>query len=99
MKTFLFAGLAAVVLGLALVPQQASAFWEIRTVQRLDPVYGVVTVQERFWVPDPVVVAPAVVYSSPVVVTPPVVIGPRVHVAHRHFVGHPFARERVIIWR
>jgi hypothetical protein len=96
MKTFLFGALAAVGLGLALVPQQASAHWETRTVE------GVVTTTQRVWVPDPVVVTPpTVVYRPPVVVTPaPVVVAPAVvRVVPRPFCRPTIVRERVIIRR
>jgi hypothetical protein len=77
MKTFLIGTVAAIGLALAVMPNDASAYWAVRTAYRFDPVYGTpVAYPESYWVPE-VVVAPAL---------PPVVYTP----AYRAYYPRPF---------
>jgi hypothetical protein len=109
MKKFIFGAVAAVVIGLGFTAAQASAHWEVRSVQRWSPAFGsYVLTRERVWVPDEVVVssapvvdaAPVVVSPAPVVVTPaPVVVTPAPVVVRRPIVIHPrpFFPRRIVI--
>jgi hypothetical protein len=78
MKTFLVAVVATIGLALGAGTQKASAYWVTQTAQRFDPLTATyVTIQQRRWVPDPVVVYESPVYYPPVVrVVPPVRIVP-----------------------
>jgi hypothetical protein len=84
MKTFLIGTVAAIGLALAVMPNDASAYWAVRTAYRFDPVYGTVAYQESYWVPE-VVVAPVL---PPVVYTP----GYRAYYYPRPF--YPVYRDR-----
>jgi len=113
MKKFILGAVAAVVIGLGFTAADASAHWEVRRVQRWNPVRGVyIVTPQRVWVADEVVAAspgvvvdaaPAVVTPAPVVVTPaPAVVAAPV-VVRPPIVVRPrpiFVRPRpVIIWR
>jgi len=71
MKTFLIGAVAAVGLALGVAASDASAYWVTRTSLQWDPYIGdYVAVQQRVWVPDPVIVESPVVVPAPVVVRP-----------------------------
>jgi hypothetical protein len=64
-RTLLLGTLAALGLALGITPENASAYWATRVNYRLDPFTGMmVGFEERYWVPEAVVVQP--VYPAPV---------------------------------
>ncbi len=78
MRKIILGSLAALLLTLGITATQASAAWVTRPVVTFDPSCGqYVTTAQTYWVPDPVVVAPA----------PTVVIRPARHVEFR---GHDY---------
>jgi hypothetical protein len=109
MKKFILGAVAAVVIGLGFTAADASAHWEVRTVQRWNPIRQVyIVTPQRVWVPDPVVVAsptvveaaPAVVAAPPVVVTPAPAVIPAPVVVRSPIVVRPrLIFVRPFIWR
>jgi hypothetical protein len=64
MKTFFVGTVVAIGLALGIMPNDASAFWAVRTAYRIDPISGVtVAYSEQYWVPEVVVAPPTVVYT------------------------------------
>jgi hypothetical protein len=77
MRALILTAVTAVVLGLGLAPQTASAAWRYHTVHRYDSAcHRYVDCTERIWEPE-VVVSPPVVACTPapvIVETAPIVI-------------------------
>ena len=88
MKKFIVGAVAAVLIGLGFTAANASAHWEVRTVQRWDPCLGTyVLTRQQVWVPDEVIVS----CPPPVVVTRPLIVHrghDRDHGHHEHHEHH-----------